>query len=209
MATLAPAPALPLPGPSFALPRSLYQLSVEKYEAMVRSGVFTKSDRLELIEGYLVAKMTKYPPYTVSSTLSRVELDRVMPPGWHVRSEGPVRIPSRHSMPEPDLAVTRGEIRDYLARHPEPDNVALVVEVSDSSLDDDRNVKSRTYGGGEIAVYWIVNLVDRQVEVYSDPSGPSEPVGYRRCEVYRRGQEVPVIVQGIEVRRIPVDDLLP
>jgi len=86
---------------------------LEKYEAMVRSGVFTNRDRLELIEGYLVTKMTKYPPHTVSSQLCRVRLDRILPPGWHLRIEGPIRIPSRASMPEPDLVVTRGEIRDY------------------------------------------------------------------------------------------------
>jgi Putative restriction endonuclease len=194
---------------TIAPPRSLYRLSLEKYEAMVRSGVFTKRDRLELIEGYLVAKMTKYPPHTVSSQLCRVRLDRLLPPGWHLRIEGPIRIPSRASMPEPDLAVARGEIRDYGTRDPEPADVALVVEVAESSLDDDRNVMSRIYGGGGGTLYWIVNLVDNQIEVYSGPSGSSEPVGYRHCEVYRPGQAVPLVIEGTEVARIPVADLLP
>ncbi len=124
---------------------------------------------------------------------------------------GPIlgHAPSRDSMPEPDHSVARGEIRDYLARDPEPADVAFAIEVADSSLDYDRNVKSRIYGGGGIAVYWVVNLVDRQIEVYSEPSGSSEPMGYRRCEVYRPGQEIPVIIQGIEVARLTVDDLLP
>ena len=84
-----------------------------------------------------------------------------------------------------------------------------MIEVADSSLDDDRNLMARVYGGGGVAVYWIINLVERQVEVYSGPSGPSEPVGYRHCEVYRHGQEVPVVIAGTEVGRIPVADLLP
>jgi Uma2 family endonuclease len=209
MDTIAPILALPLPGPSIPPPRSLYRFSLEKYEAMIRAGVFTNRDRLELIEGYLVAKMTKYPPHTVSSQLCRVRLERILPPGWHLRIEGPIRIPSRASIPEPDLVVTRGEIRDYGARDPEPPDVALVIEVADSSLDDDRNVMSRIYGGGGVALYWIVNLVDRQVEVYSGPSGSSEPLGYRHCEVYRPGQEVPLVINGTEVARIPVADLLP
>jgi len=176
---------------------------------MVRSGAFTKRDRLELIEGYLVAKMTQYPPHTTACELCRTAFERIIPAGWHPRSEKPLRIPSRASMPEPDLALARGEIRDYAARHPEPADVALVVEVADSSLDDDRNVMARVYGGGGVALYWIVNLVDAQVEVYSVPSGPTEPVGYRHCEVYRPGQDIPVIIEGTEVGRIPVADLLP
>src|SRR5271166_748131 len=112
MDTIAPSLPVPFPGPSIPPPRSLYRFSLEKYEAMVRSGVLTKRDRLELIEGYLVAKMTKYPPHTVSSQLCRVRVDRILPPGWHLRIEGPIRIPSQSSMPEPDIMVARGEIRD-------------------------------------------------------------------------------------------------
>jgi hypothetical protein len=176
---------------------------------MVRSGVFTKRDRLELIEGFLVEKMTQYPPHTVSAELCRSRLDPMLPPGWHLRIERPLRVPSRASEPEPDLAVTRGAIRDYVARHPEPADVALVVEVSDTSLDDDRDIMSRVYGGGGIAIYWIVNLVDGQIEVYSGPSGASEPIGYRHCEVFRPGQEVPLVIDGAEAGRIPVAELLP
>jgi Uma2 family endonuclease len=190
-------------------PRSLYRISIEKYEEMVRSGVFTNRDRLELIEGYLVAKMTQKPPHTVSAELCRVRLDRVLPPGWHLRIERPLRIPSRASLPEPDVVVTRGKIRDFATRDPDPADVALVIEIADSSLDDDRNLMSRVYGGGGVDFYWIVNLVEGQVEVYSGPSGPSEPVGYRHCEVYRPGGQVPLVIAGIDVGHIPVVDLLP
>ena len=204
----APSPAS-LTRSSAPPPRSLYRMSIEKYEAIVQSGVLTKRDRLELIEGFLVAKMTQYPPHAVSSELCRVKLDRMLPPGWHLRIERPFRIPSRSSKPEPDLVVTRGGIRDFIARHPEPHDVALVIEVADSSLDDDRNLMASVYGGGGVAICWIANLVDRQVEVYSLPSGPSEPLGYRHCEVYGADQEVPVVISGTEVGRIKVADLLP
>jgi Uma2 family endonuclease len=176
---------------------------------MVRSGVFTNRDRLELVEGYLVQKMTQYPPHTVAAELCRTKLDRMLPARWHLRIERPVRIPDRASMPEPDLAVTRGEIRDYGSRDPDPADVALVIEVAVSSLEDDRTSMSRVYGGGGIPVYWIVNLVDSQVEVYSGPSGAAEPVGYRHCTVHRPGHEIPVVIDGAEIGRIPVSDLLP
>jgi Uma2 family endonuclease len=87
--------------------------------------------------------------------------------------------------------------------------VVLVIEVADSSLDDDRNVMCRMYGAGGVALYWVVNLVDGQVEVHSGPSGLSEPLGYRHCEVYARGQEIPFVIEGTEIGRIPVTELLP
>ena len=209
MSTIAPSFSAPLPSLSSLPPRTLYRISIDKYEAMVSSGVFTNRDRLELIEGYLVEKMTQHPPHTVCAELCRVRLDRMLPLGWHFRIERPLRIANRASKPEPDLVVARGEIRDYAAHDPEPEDVALVIEVADSSLEDDRILMTRVYGGAGIGLYWIVNLVDRQAEVYSNPSGPSEPVGYRHCEVYRAGQEVPFVVAGNEVGRVPVDAILP
>jgi Uma2 family endonuclease len=141
--------------------------------------------------------------------MTRDALESVLPTAWHLRGEKPLRILGRASLPEPDLVVARGTARDYLGRHPEPADVALVIEVADTSLDDDRDLMGRVYGGGEVALYWIINLVDGQLEVYSGPSGPSEPVGYRHCEVYRPGQEIPLVIEGFEAARTAVADLLP
>jgi len=192
-----------------APPRLLYRLSMEKYEAMVQSGVFTKSDRFQLVEGLLVAIMTENPPHAISCELGSEALKAVLPPGWHVRSDRPLRIPARTSVPEPDIVVVRGQIRDYLKRHPEPVDVALVIEVADSSLEEDRTLMARIYGGGGVARYWIINLVDRQVEVYSQPSGTAEPLGYRHCEIFRPGQLIPVVIDEAEAGRIAPEDLLP
>ena len=129
--------------------------------------------------------MTKYPPHTVTTGLCVDAIQRALPTGWHARKEDPVRIPDRDSEPEPDVSVVRGELTDYLIRHPGPDDVPLVVEVADSSVEDDREM-TVTYGGGGIPVYWLVNIPDRQLEVYTEPSGPSAPIGYRRCTVPHR-----------------------
>ena len=175
---------------------------------MVASGLFTKRDRLELIEGILVEKMTKRPPHSVSSELSRLAIDRAIPAGWHVRMEKPVRIPSRCSMPEPDLSVVRGKIADDLQWDPGPSDVALIVEISHTTLRADRAL-AHTYGGGGIPVYWLVNIPDRQLEAYSEPSGPASPIGYRRCEVFRPGEDASLLIDGSIAARIPVADLLP
>ncbi len=185
-----------------------YRLSVEQYEAMVASGAFKKEDRLELIEGSLVEKTTKGPNHSAGSEDCWRALHAVLPVGWHVRIEKPTSIPDRESEPEPDVSVARGKTADYRKRHPGPAEVGLVVEVADSSVEDDRAMAT-TYGGGGIPVYWLVNLRDCQLEVYTEPSGSSPPIGYRHCTVLHPGQDVSVILDGREVARIAVADLLP
>jgi Uma2 family endonuclease len=185
-------------------PESIYRLSVEKYEAMVASGVFTKRDRLHLINGILVAKMTEYPAHAVACDNARLAIEHLMPPGWYVRPDKPLRIPNYQSEPEPDAVLARGRPKDYLRGHPEPSDVALVLEVSESSLAEDRAMAS-IYGGGGVAVYWIINLVDRQVEVYTCPAA----AGYQSRQVFKPGESVPLIIDGSEVGRIAVSDLIP
>jgi len=185
---------------------TLYRLSVDQYESMIAAGMFRGGARLELIEGLLVAKMSKkYPPHSTASELCRLAIERLLPAGWHGRVEKPVRIVGRASELEPDFSVARGGVRDYSGRNPEPADVVLVVEVADSSLSDDRKIMARIYGDGGIPVYWIINLVDRQVELHAEPiSG-----GYGSRAVFGADAEIPVVVDSREVGRIAVAELLP
>jgi Uma2 family endonuclease len=183
---------------------TLYRLSIAQYEAIVASGVFTKRDRLHLINGFLVAKMTEYPPHAAVCEGVRQAITPLLPPGWHVRGDKPLKIPNCISVPEPDVVVARGTWRDYNQRHPEPSQVLLVVEVSSSSLLEDRRM-ALVYGRGGVAVYWIVNLIDRQVEVHTDPG----PDGYRTVQVFSSDQAVPLFLEGTELGRITVTDILP
>ncbi|SRR5579883_1504929 len=186
------------------IPAPLYRMSLEQYEAIVATGVFTKRDRFHLIKGYLVAKMTQNPPHTVADGLCGKALDRTIPDGWQVRAGNPVRLPSQISEPEPDRCVVRGDLRDYLRRHPEPADIALIVEVSETSLSEDRKLAQLSAAAG-IPVYWIVNLVHGQVEVYTDPG----PGGYGSRRIFKPGRRVPVVIAGVEVGRIRVADILP
>ena len=113
------------------------------------------------------------------------------------------------SQPEPDIAVVAGDQRAFAVRHPGPDDIGLLVEVAESSLDTDRFEKARIYARAAIPVYWIINLVDRQVEVYSDPDQRSSPPAYRRRETYLPGQAIPLVLKGQAIAQIPVQDLLP
>jgi Uma2 family endonuclease len=186
------------------VPSSLYRLTLEQYEAMVDSGIFTGRDKVHLINGYLVAKVTQDTPHATADDLFGDRLNRVISRGWYLRVAKPIRLPTESSEPEPDRCVVRGGIRDYSARHPGPADLALVVEVADSSLDDDRK-QADIYGRAGIPVYWIINLIDRQVEVYSNP-GPS---GYQSLEVFVPPHVLTVIIDGVEVGEIPVADILP
>ena len=137
-------------------PWPLYKISLDQYEAMVGSGVFTKRDRLHLINGLLVAKMTQGDTHCVADDLCRVALSGVIPAGWFIRSAKPVRLPP-DCEPEPDHAVVRGAIRDYRHGHPGPADVGQIVEIADSSLTEDRKMAC-VYGAAGVPIYWIVNL---------------------------------------------------
>jgi Uma2 family endonuclease len=190
-----------------AVPTDLiWRLSVDQYHEMIRAGVLTEDDPVELLEGWLVAKMVKRPPHRMVTGLTREALAARVPVGWFLDDQEPITLDD--SEPEPDVQVVRGTRRDYLARHPGPSDVALVVEVSDSSLERDRDWKKQIYARARIPVYWIINLIDRQVEVYTDPTGPAEPPDYRQRRDYRVGDMVPLIIDGKEVAQISVAELL-
>jgi Uma2 family endonuclease len=181
------------------------RITLDEYERMVEVGAFDDLEPIELLDGELVAKMTQNPPHCVSDDACGDELARVLPAGWYIRPAKPVRLPPQDSEPEPDRCVVRGSRRDYETRHPGPSDVAIVVEVADTTLAKDRGRKLRGYATAGIPVYWIVNLIDDQVEVYTEP----QPGAYGAREDYRRGQLIPVIVAGKQFGEIAVDDILP
>jgi Uma2 family endonuclease len=180
------------------------RLTVDQYDQMVEHGILPETNCFELINGRIVEKEVKKPPHSVATGLCLDALGRSLPAGWHVRKEEPVRIPSRRSEPEPDLSVARGAIRDYETRHPGPDDIALVVEVTRSSVAKDRAL-ARVYGGGGIPAYWIVNVPKRRLEVYEGPTGGAYPAP----KILKDTDSVDLIIAGQVVGRIPVADLLP
>ena len=108
------------------------------------------------------------------------------------------------SVPYPDVKIVRGRMEDYPERFPTAADVPLVAEVADSSLAADRGMAA-TYAAEGIPAYWIVNIPDRRVEAYADPAAGS----YRSRTIHGPDDEVPVVVDGREVGRIAVRDILP
>ncbi len=103
------------------------------------------------------------------------------------------------------MAIVRGDAEDYLDHDVTASDVALVIEIAESSLSIDQKDMARVYSESGIPVYWIVNLVDHQVEVYTAPG----PDGYQSSEILKPGQDVVVLIDGVEAGRIAVADILP
>jgi Uma2 family endonuclease len=180
------------------------RITVEEYERIGASDALEDPTRVELIDGYVVAKMRKSPGHCFATNRARKSLESRLPPGWTWWQQEPVPIPP-YDEPEPDVSIVRGCDADYMHRFPTTDEVAMVVEVSDLSLSRDRGPKLAAYARGKIPVYWIVNLVDRHVEVYSRPTKG----GYNSREVFLPGQQIPVKIGGQVLAPIAVDDILP
>jgi hypothetical protein len=198
----------PLPLQATYTDEPIFRLTVEQYHELIRSGKLTENDPVELLEGILVFKTPKKSAHATSTGLVRREIESLLASGWHYRSPEPITL--EDGEPEPDGAVVRGRIEDYAAAHPTPADVAMVIEVADSSLERDRGIKLRGYARAGIAIYWIVNLVDRQVEVYSDPDVAAQPwPNYRKREAFVAGNEVPVRMSGALLGPISVVSLLP
>lgn len=200
---------LALPGPVDAeVPVDpVFRFTVQQYQEMARAGILGPHDAVELLEGWLIRKMTKNPPHVVATALVAEALRRIVPAGWHVRSEGP--LTTDDSVPEPDAAVALGSIRDYTERHPVPADLALAVEVADSSLDRDRRLKQRIYARAGVPTFWIVNLTDRRLEVYTRPLATSRWPKYENHESFDESGFVSVLLDDLNVGLISVSDLLP
>jgi Uma2 family endonuclease len=185
----------------------IWRLTVGQYHEMIDQGILTDDDPVELLEGWLVRKMSKNPPHSTATRRTRLALGRLVLAGFYVDSQEPVT--TEDSEPEPDICIIRGNIEDYTTKHPGPMDVPLLVEVSDTTLETDRVSKKRAYARAGFAVYWIINLVDRVVEVYGNPTGPSQTPSYNSQHVYRPGDRVPVVVDDRTLGSIAVSDLLP
>lgn len=145
------------------------RLDLDEYHRLIEIGFFGEDERVELIEGVLHRMSPKGPSHAgVLSRMLRLFITELGERA-EVRAQDPITDPHSVSEPEPDLvlAVPRGD--NYVSRHPQPQEVLLVIEVADSSLAADRGIRKQVYAAAGIEDYWIVNLVDGQVEVYREP----------------------------------------
>ena len=178
-----------------------------EYERLIDLGVFQPGEDIELIGGELmVAEPHGAPHYTAIRKTAKA-LEAAFGPGWDVRTEGPIGLDDE-SEPEPDVAVVPGGPDDYARAH--PSRPVLTVEVAESSLALDRQRKGSLYARAGLADYWVLNLIDRVLEVYREPVPDSaSPFRWRyaRSEVFDASARVaPLAAPGANVL---VSNLLP
>ena len=177
-----------------------YRWSRDAYDRAVEAGAFGPDDRIELIEGRLLAMTPQGSRHAAIVNQAGDVLRDAFGASYCFRTQSPLAI-GEDSEPEPDLAVVRGRALDYLDAH--PTTALLVVEVSDESLRRDRTVKQRLYAGHGIPEYWVLALPDDCLEVYREPA----PTGYRSAATLRAGDRIaPLTCPGVA---IAVADLLP
>jgi Uma2 family endonuclease len=144
------------------------RFTIDEYHRLIESGFLSENDRVELVRGELIKMTAKGTPHTVCNAILCRTLDRLLGDRGAIRGQDPITLPN-NSEPEPDVIIARGKDEDYLAHHPYAEDILLVIEISDSTLDYDQKAKLSLYAEAGINNYWIVNLPVRQLERYSQP----------------------------------------
>jgi len=177
------------------------RFTVDEYERMGQAGILSEDDRVELIEGEIIEMPPIGPPH--ASVASRLTAMLVAAVGARalVRVADPTRL-GVYSMPQPDFLLAKPRKDYYASAHPQPTDVFLVVEVTDTTLAYDRGVKVPLYARAGVPEVWLVVIPEEQIETFRQPS----PEGYRTASTLRRGETLSIeALPGIEV---PVTQIL-
>ena len=196
----------------------LWPLSLDQYHRMIETGIVGEDEPVEFIDGYQVAKeqgrgagMGQGPTHASGVSQTSDQLKATLGGTWIVRVQLPITLGTASGLggrePEPDVTVAEGPRQRYNTHHPGPSEIRLLVEVADSSLATDRIVKAPLYASAGIERYWIVNLIDRQLEVYADPD--PQTGSYRSQEILTENQSVVLTWNGLPPVTFAVRDFLP
>jgi Uma2 family endonuclease len=183
-------------------PCSLRRFTVAEYHQMIEKGILGPDDRVELLEGWIFKKKQQHPPH--SSSVSRVNrwLCKVLPNDCSLGCQAPVTL--SESEPEPDFFIARGDEGTYDKRHPGPSDIGVLMEVGDSTVLEDRRYKGALYARERIAEFWLINVVDRKIEVYTRPRGGK----YQKMVEHSENQTVPLMLDGVKIADNRVGELL-
>ena len=185
-----------------AVPSEPIRLTAERYFGLLEAGVLSEEDRVELLEGVVVAMTPSNPPHAAGVARATEALFLAVGRRAHIRPQLSLVL-GRYSVPEPDLAVVPGRAADYDAAHPR--TALLIVEVADTSLKQDRITKAAIYAAAGIPEYWIVNLRDSVVEVMREP----DPAQARWRDLRSVGPDAQLELVALPGASVAVADLLP
>ncbi len=154
----------------------LKKWSVEDYHRMIEFGILTPADQVELLEGVIVQLNPQRSPHAATTQCASDYLRQMLRGQVIVRVQLPITLPP-DSEPEPDIAIVRLDPRKYFDRHPQPEDILLLAEVADSTLNEDRTRKAKLYAKANICEYWVIDVNKRQV------------LGFRQSDGDRYSQE--------------------
>lgn len=194
------------PAPEFLENAGFRRFTVDEYHQMIRAGILLDGEPVELLEGWMVKKMSHGTPHDSSMDAFEGILPTLLPSDWFMRCQRAITLSD--SEPEPDYAIVRGPRSRYRNAHPTPPDIGLIVEFSVSSLRIDRVGKARIYARAGIPIYWIVNVIDKVIEVYTQPGVSGDTTAYAKREDFAIGASVLVILDGNTVGTVAVADVM-
>lgn len=168
------------------------KFTINEYHQLVNLGFFTENDRIELIRGEIIHMAPKRTPHSVCNSLLLGELYRILYERANVRGQEPITLLG-NSEPEPDVVIAKKKADNYLSAHPIAADIILVIEISDSTLKYDKKTKLSLYAEAGINYYWIVNLVDNHLEVYTNPFASSQSeFTYRNKSIFLPNENIDI-----------------
>jgi hypothetical protein len=180
---------------------------VDEYRQKAAMGELGESSPEELLEGNLVRKEFQSLRHEASLEALQQVFKVMLPEATHARIQQPLDLGD--SRPEPDVAIVTNTLDNYASRHPAGKEVVMIVEVADASIVKDRRLKSRIYARAGILTYWLLNVMDSQLEVFTNPSGPVQMPGYHEHRTYRVEDRVSLVIGLNDLGAIRVRELIP
>lgn len=180
----------------------LRQITVEEYDAMIENGVFDEDDRVELLNGAIVDKMPKGTKHSSANDRINKIFYKNFSEKVIIRNQNPIWL-DEFSEPEPDLVLAKPKADEYENSHPTPEEILLIVEIADSTLNYDRNSKGAAYARAGIKQYLLLNVQEKTLEDYREPSAD----GFQSKQTYRSGQSFNLV--AFPETALAVKDFLP
>jgi len=177
------------------------RLSVEIYDAMIENGILTENDNVELLNGAIIEKMPKGTKHTSTTRFITKFFYRNLDESIVIQAQDPIRLDD-FSEPEPDIVLAKPDENDYTKRHPTPEDILLIIEVSDSTLYFDRNEKGLAYARAGIEQYLLVSVENNTIEDYRNPNDD----GYGMKQTYKTGDKFSLL--AFPKIEIAVEDFL-
>lgn len=167
---------------------ALRLITIADYHQMAKVGILGADEQIELIEGQIIQKMPKGPVHSALCKRIELLLEQCLGDQVLVRLQDPIQL-NLYSEPEPDIAVVHPRSNFYADHHPTPDEVYLIIEIADTTLNRDLSTKADLYAAAGIIDYWVFNITTEQLHLFRDP----QPEGYQDQLILRSPQSVSLL----------------